>query len=247
MHWLTGCYQRPCTLPHWGAIAPFFWLPWLASYTATRGHGARHQNSASPRPVARRHPRHRHRWLARRLHGRAGASNRSSSGIRLRALIGVMYGSGLWLSEVLALRGHDVDGKAGTVRVRHGKCDKSRVVGIDPHGMALLDAWLERRRTLGLNGRHLIFATYTEHNLGTALDPRYVRAALAKLGVKAGIEKRVHPHGLRHSLAFDMAMTGVPTHQIQAALGHSSLAITDRYVRHIAPADVVATMRSREW
>jgi site-specific recombinase XerD len=67
---------------------------------------------------------------------RAGASNRSSSGIRLRALIGVMYGSGLRLSEALALRGHDVDGKAGTVRVRHGKCDKSRVVGIDPH------AWL---------------------------------------------------------------------------------------------------------
>jgi Phage integrase family len=48
-----------------------------------------------------------------------------------------------------------------------------------------------------------------------------VRAALAKLGVIAGIEKRVHPHGLRHSLAFDMAMTGVPTHQIQAPLGHS--------------------------
>jgi len=74
-----------------------------------------------------------------------------------------------------------------------------------------------------------------------------LRAALARLGVKAGIEKRVHPHGLRHSLAFDMAMTGEPTHQIQAALGHSSLAITDRYVRYIAPADVVATMRSREW
>jgi integrase len=71
--------------------------------------------------------------------------------------------------------------------------------------------------------------------------------ASSGLGKKAGIEKRVHPHGLRHSLAFAMATEGVPTHEIQAALGHSSLAITDRYVRHLAATDVVARMRSREW
>jgi site-specific recombinase XerD len=175
------------------------------------------------------------------------ASNRSSSGVRVRALVGVMYGSGLRLSEVLALRPHDVDTKAGTIRVRHGKGDKARVVGIDAHGAALLDSWLERRRAHGLNGRHLIFAQYTTGKVGDPIDPRYVRTALARLGVKAGIEKRVHPHGLRHSLAFALAMDGVPTHQVQAALGHSSLAVTDRYVRHIAPADVVATMRNREW
>jgi integrase/recombinase XerD len=175
------------------------------------------------------------------------ASNRSSSGIRLRAMIGAMYGSGLRLAEVLALRPHDVDTRTGTIRIRHGKGDKARTVGIDPHGAALLDAWLERRRTLGLNGRHLIFATYEKGRVGEPVDPRYVRQALARLGVKAGLEKRVHPHGLRHSLAFDLAMSGTPTHQIQAALGHSSLAVTDRYVRHIAPADVVATMRAREW
>jgi integrase len=158
-----------------------------------------------------------------------------------------MYGSGLRLAEVLALRPHDVDTRTGTIRIRHGKGDKARTVGIDPHGAALLDAWLERRRTLGLNGRHLIFATYEKGRVGEPVDPRYVRQALARLGVKAGLEKRVHPHGLRHSLAFDLAMSGTPTHQIQAALGHSSLAVTDRYVRHIAPADVVATMRAREW
>jgi integrase/recombinase XerD len=177
----------------------------------------------------------------------SAASNRASSGIRLRAMIGVMYGAGLRLAEVLALKSHDVDTKAGTVRVRHGKGDKARVVGIDPHGAALLDAWMERRRSLGLNGKHLVFAQYTVGKVGEPLDPRYVRTALARLGVKAGLEKRVHPHGLRHSLAFDLAMTGTPTNAIQAALGHTSLAVTDRYVRHIAPADVVATMRAREW
>ena len=75
-----------------------------------------------------------------------------------------------------------------------------------------------------------------------------LRAALARLGGQSrDREARSTRTVCATALAFDMAMTGEPTHQIQAALGHSSLAITDRYVRYIAPADVVATMRSREW
>lgn len=177
----------------------------------------------------------------------AAASNRSSSGIRLRALIGVLYGAGLRLAEALSLRPSDVDTRAGVVRVRNGKGGRSRTVGLDPQGAALLDRWLDRRTRYGLNGRHPIFCTYEVGRVGRPLDPRYVRATLARLGARAGIEKRVHPHGLRHSLAFDLAQRGVPPHQIQAQLGHASLAVTDRYVRHLMPADVVAVMRSRDW
>lgn len=177
----------------------------------------------------------------------AAASNRSSSGIRLRAMIGVMYGAGLRLAEALALETRDVDTQAGTIRVRNGKGSKSRLVGIDPQGAALLDRWLDRRRSYGLNGRTPIFCTYEVGKLGQPIDPRYVRLALARAGARAGIEKRVHPHGLRHSLAFDLAQQGVPTHQIQQQLGHGSLAVTDRYVRHLLPADVVAVMRQRDW
>ena len=174
-------------------------------------------------------------------------SNRSSSGIRLRALIGVMYGAGLRLAESLALMPRDVDTATCTVRVREGKGRKTRTVGIDPHCSALLDRWLDRRRALGLNGRHPVFATYAVGKVGQPLDPRYVRTALARAGAKAGIDKRVHPHGLRHSLAFDLAQRGVPTHVIQAQLGHASLAITDRYVRHLMPIEVIDIMRGRDW
>jgi integrase len=177
----------------------------------------------------------------------AAASTRSSSGIRLRALIGVMYGAGLRISEALALRPKDVDSQECTVRVLNGKGGKSRVVGIDPRSCALLEAWLERRRSLGLNGRHPIFATYEVGKVGRPVSGVYVRGALARLGVKANIDKRVHPHGLRHSLAFDLAQRGVPTHVIQAQLGHASLAVTDRYVRHLMPADVIDVMRERDW
>jgi len=67
------------------------------------------------------------------------------------------------------------------------------------------------------------------------------------LASKAGIEKRVHPHGLRHAHAAELAAEGLPPNLIQLQLGHSSLATTDRYLRHIAPAELVRAMQSRTW
>jgi site-specific recombinase XerD len=175
------------------------------------------------------------------------ASRRSSSGIRLRALIGVMYGAGLRLAEALALQPKDVDTTAGTVRVLRGKGSKSRLVGIDPRSCELLEAWTARRSTLGLTGRHPLFATYTTGQFGRPLSQVQVRTALARLGAKAGIEKRVHPHGLRHSLASDMAERGVSLLIIQKQLGHASLAATGTYIDHLKPTAVVDAMRAREW
>jgi integrase/recombinase XerD len=70
---------------------------------------------------------------------------------------------------------------------------------------------------------------------------------LHRLGAKAGIEKRVHPHALRHSMAFDLMWEGVPVPLIQAQLGHASLATTQRYLDHLAPKDLVDAMQRREF
>ena len=59
--------------------------------------------------------------------------------------------------------------------------------------------------------------------------------------------KRVHPHGLRHTHAYEVMMEGVPVPIIQRQLGHTSLATTSRYLDHIAPKDVVEAMQRREW
>lgn len=64
---------------------------------------------------------------------------------------------------------------------------------------------------------------------------------------KAGIEKRVHPHGLRHTHAAELAREGTPLNLIQAQLGHESLATTDKYLRHIAPEELVKAMKARIW
>ena len=82
---------------------------------------------------------------------------------------------------------------------------------------------------------------------GDPINARYVRAMLRRMAERAGIEKRVHPHGLRHTHAFELANEGTPLHVIQHQLGHGSLATTDRYIRHLAPRDVIKTMQAREW
>jgi integrase/recombinase XerD len=177
----------------------------------------------------------------------AAASNRSNSGVRMRAHVAVLFGAGLRLQESLDLEPRDVDTEDQTVRVREGKGRKARTVGIDSYACALIDRWLDRRRKLGLGPRHRVFATYSTGNFGQPLQQRYVRLALKRLGERADLTKRIHPHGLRHSLASDMADTGSSVSEIQRQLGHSSLATTDRYVHALRPMELIEHMRGRDW
>ena len=170
-------------------------------------------------------------------------SRRAPTGIRNRALIVLLYRAGLRISEALALYPKDLDMNGGTVRVCHGKGDRSRTVGLDPGAWAILESWMVKRAELNFNGVHPVFCTLD----GKRVLASYVRGMLPRMAKRAGIEKRVHAHGLRHTLAFELAQEGVPTHLIQAQLGHASLAVTDRYVRHIAPVAVIQAMQGREW
>ncbi len=155
----------------------------------------------------------------------------------------VLYRGGLRISEALALKLKDLDRDAGTIRVLHGKGDRARTVGLDPTAFAVIERWLDRRSSLGINSRALLFCTLDGKPLATA----YVRSLLPRLAKRAGIEKRVHAHGLRHTHAAELAREGVPVNMIQAQLGHASLAVTDRYIRHIAPEQLIQAMRARVW
>ena len=75
----------------------------------------------------------------------------------------------------------------------------------------------------------------------------YVRTLLPRLARQAGIEKRVHAHGLRHTHAFELLMEGVEIPVIQRQLGHMSLQTTDTYLSHIAPRDVIRRISERSW
>ena len=177
----------------------------------------------------------------------ASIPGRSTQGIRLRAVVALLYGAGLRVSECLRLQPQDVDTRAGVIRVHQGKGGEDGTVGIDVYSCVIVDRWVDVRTGLGPPRGSPLIMSVMPRSVGQPLRPRDVRAALSRAGRRAGIRKRVHPHGLRHSLAFDMAQRGIPTHVIQAQLRHSTLAVTDRYVRHIMPADLIATMRGRDW
>src|SRR3954452_12965509 len=79
------------------------------------------------------------------------ACGRGPAGVRNAALIAIMFGAGLRVSEALALKVSDLNLNTGTVRVRHGKGDRARTVALDPSAQAHVERWLGRREQLGLN------------------------------------------------------------------------------------------------
>lgn len=172
---------------------------------------------------------------------------RYPSGARNRALIAVGYRAGLRIAEALGLYPPDVDTREGIVHVQHGKGDKARTVGLDAGACAIVDHWLEVRRRLGINGRAPLFCSHAEGHRGNRLTTQYVRDMLQRIARMAGIEKRVHFHGFRHTYAWELSKERVPVAEIQRLLGHESLETTGRYLAHIAPHDLINTIRQREW
>jgi integrase len=158
-------------------------------------------------------------------------------------MIALAWRSGLRIGEVLALRPKDIDLDGGTVTVQHGKGDKRRIVGLDAGTAALTAHWLDLRGKRGINGRAPVFCTLD----GGSIDCSYVRHLLPRLAAKAGIDKRIHAHGLRHAYAAALEREGATISMIRDLLGHSSAAVTDRYLRRLGAGEAVEFARKREW
>jgi site-specific recombinase XerD len=170
-------------------------------------------------------------------------SSRAPTGVRNRALIGLLWRTGLRIGEALALLPKDIDLEAGLLVVQHGKGDVRRVVGIDTGTAALMSRWLDARKKLGLRAATPLFCTLA----GGAVESSYVRHLLPRLAKKAGVEKRVHAHGLRHRHAVDLIQEGAPITTVRDLLGHSSVAVTDRYLTRVGASEAVEFARARVW
>jgi len=180
------------------------------------------------------------------------------TGQRNRALIVVMWRAGLRIAEALALEPRDVDLERGTLTVRRGKGSKRRVVAIDAGTGRHLAELLARRVQLGLEDPQLrerleldedeevpVFCTLSRPGLGRPMHSSVVREMLKLYARHAGIRKPVRPHGLRHTFAFEASQEGLPIAVIQEQLGHQDLAMTDHYVRHLAPAHLIERIGAR--
>jgi len=147
------------------------------------------------------------------------------AGARDRALIELLYASGLRVAEGCGLDRDDLDEARRTVRVV-GKGDKERVVPVGEAALEALAAYL------ALRGRHR--GPLFLNARGGRLTPRSAHRIVKRLARRAGISQRVTPHTLRHSFATHMLGEGADLRLIQELLGHSRLSTTQRYT-HVSP------------
>ncbi len=173
----------------------------------------------------------------------AQCSARAPTGIRNRALVGLMYRSGLRVSEILALRPSDVNLAKHSIRLLDTKSGKAQTRGFHPSADDALARWIDTRKALpGIGVRARLFCTLD----GGPVSDDYVRGMLKRLAAKAGVTKRVHPHALRHTFAVELEATGVPVTTISKLLGHSSVAVTSRYLDHLTNAQAVEALEAVE-
>jgi len=140
------------------------------------------------------------------------------------ALLAVMYGCGLRVSEAVGLNIHDVDLGAGELRVL-GKGRKERVVPIPALAVALLEAHWQLRLGHADPSQHALFLNRS----GGRLSTRSVQRMLKKRAMQTGADTSTTPHTLRHSFATHLLAGGVDLRAIQELLGHASLSTTERY------------------
>ena len=180
------------------------------------------------------------------------------TGVRNRALITLLWRSGLRIEEALRLEVKDVDLDRGVVHVLRGKGGRRRAVPFDRGAATLLLGWLELRAELveergvpALAGVDYgpLFCVVTRPNVGRRMNSMNFRDALRLLAGRAGVRRRVHPHGLRHTFASEIYFDeGAPVSDLQLALGHSHASTTDRYIHKIGGSRRLhELMRNRTW
>src|SRR5262245_56518389 len=147
------------------------------------------------------------------------------AGRRDRALLELLYASGLRVAECCGLDLEDFDRRHATVRVM-GKGSKERVVPVGEIALEALDAYLDRRG--GGNG------PLFRNTRGPRLSTRSVPSIVRRRARAAGLARRVTPHTLRHTFATHLLGEGADLRFIQELLGHSRLSTTQRYT-HVSP------------
>jgi integrase len=138
-------------------------------------------------------------------------------GLRLRALIVVLWRAGLRIGEAMALTEPDLDPGRGSLLIRQGKGGKRREVGMDDWGFQQLRPWLTRRLEMPVG---TLFCVIDGQTRGRPWAPAAARNHLRRIATKAGGRRRFAPHQLRHAHAVETAHERVPLNVIQRQLGH---------------------------
>jgi integrase/recombinase XerC len=145
-------------------------------------------------------------------------------GVRDRAIMELLYSSGLRLAELLGLDLVDLDLRDRTVRVL-GKGRKVRIVPVGRRAVEALSKWLAERAALAAVDERAVFVGVGGRRLG----PRIVQRRIARWARLQGLPEHVHPHLFRHSFASHLLESSGDLRAVQELLGHASISTTQVY------------------
>ncbi len=161
---------------------------------------------------------------------RAPRKNPANHLHRDRAMLELLYASGLRVSELTALDLADIDRPQEIIRVRLGKGRKERIVPFGSKARAALDAyWPQRTAYLAKGGERADHEAIFLNPNGKRFTSRSVGRVVKKYARQAGLNWNLHPHALRHAFATHLLNDGADLRSIQELLGHASLSSTQRY------------------
>jgi tyrosine recombinase XerC len=145
-------------------------------------------------------------------------------GFRDRAILEVLYSTGIRVSELVGMNQEDVDLIAGAVKVR-GKGKKERIALLGQEAQKAIRNYLEERRATSSDEYGAIFL----NKRGGRLTDRSVRRIIDKYVKKCSIEQKISPHSIRHSFATHLLNNGADLRSVQELLGHKNLSTTQIY------------------
>ena len=149
----------------------------------------------------------------------------SALAMRDRALMELIYSSGLRLAEVIGLNMRDLDLQDAMVTVL-GKGNKTRLLPIGSQAIAALKAWfVQRKNFLKDEAEQAVFVTQR----GSRITPRAVQLRMQQHSITQGMDSPIHPHMLRHSFASHMLESSGDLRLVQEMLGHANISTTQIY------------------
>lgn len=156
----------------------------------------------------------------------SSANLKTLQGIRDRAILEVMYASGLRVSELVSLKMDDIDLKVGFLKCK-GKGSKERIVPLGKTAIKFLNKYLLQARPKLLKNKSSPYLFLAQG--GRLLSRQSVWKIIKALVKKAKIKKEVSPHSLRHSFATHLLEGGADLRSLQELLGHASITTTESY------------------
>lgn len=146
-----------------------------------------------------------------------------------KLMVSLIYALGLRVSELINLKFLDLDLSGKLVHIKQGKGNRDRIVSLPGDLLGLLQEQIVKQKN---NGEIYLFTSFKGH-----MTVRNLQKIVANAAKKAGIEKEVHPHTLRHSFATHLLESGTDIRYIQQILGHSSLDTTQIYT-HVSTEQI---------